>query len=100
MTATANIPARRKFRVEGDGYVTTARGVEVLDTPLLNKGTAFTREERRALGLEGLLPPAVLTLEEQVKRAYEQYHDQSSSPRCRTATRCCSTGCWPSICER
>ena len=41
--------------------------------PRFNRGTAFTEEERRAFGLEGLLPPGVLSLEEQTKRSYEQY---------------------------
>jgi malate dehydrogenase (oxaloacetate-decarboxylating) len=45
----------------------------LLERPLLNKGTAFTREERRALGLLGLLPPAEETLDEQVARAHEAY---------------------------
>lgn len=40
---------------------------------MLNKGTAFSAEERKALGLTGLLPPEVSTLEAQVKRAYLQY---------------------------
>src|SRR5262249_35035127 len=44
-----------------------------LDTPLLNKGTAFTEQERTQFGLHGLLPPCVETLEEQVARAYEAY---------------------------
>ena len=48
----------------------------MLERPLLNKGTAFTEEERKSLGLVGLLPSAVLTLEEQAKRAYNQYQDQ------------------------
>jgi len=52
---------------------TTLRGKELLSNPFLNKGTAFTRKEREELGLEGLLPPQVLTLDEQVKRVYEQY---------------------------
>jgi malate dehydrogenase (oxaloacetate-decarboxylating) len=45
----------------------------VLTTPLLNKGTAFTAEEREALGLNGLLPPVISTLEAQVTCAYAQY---------------------------
>jgi malate dehydrogenase (oxaloacetate-decarboxylating) len=52
---------------------TQARGLAVLNSPLLNKGTAFTVEERRTLGLTGLLPPDVSTLGSQVQRAYIQY---------------------------
>jgi malate dehydrogenase (oxaloacetate-decarboxylating) len=44
------------------------RGDAILRLPLINKGTAFTREERVALGLDGLLPPQVCTLEQQVAR--------------------------------
>jgi malate dehydrogenase (oxaloacetate-decarboxylating)(NADP+) len=44
------------------------RGLALLRDPLLNKGTAFTEAERDALGLRGLLPPHVLTQDEQVQR--------------------------------
>jgi malate dehydrogenase (oxaloacetate-decarboxylating) len=54
-------------------YKTKARGLAVLNSPQLNKGTAFTAEERKALELNGLLPPDIGTLETQVKRAYIQY---------------------------
>jgi malate dehydrogenase (oxaloacetate-decarboxylating)(NADP+) len=43
-------------------------GPQVLTNPLLNKGTAFTERERDALGIRGLLPPRVFTLEEQLER--------------------------------
>ena len=49
------------------------RGTDLLDHPGLNKGTAFTDEERSNLGLHGLLPPHVENLESQVVRAYEAY---------------------------
>lgn len=49
------------------------RGHALLEAPLLNKGTAFTLLERQALGLDGLLPPAVETIEEQSFRAYQAY---------------------------
>jgi malate dehydrogenase (oxaloacetate-decarboxylating)(NADP+) len=45
------------------------RASALLSDPLLNKGTAFTERERDALGLRGLLPPRVFTLEEQVERS-------------------------------
>ena len=44
------------------------RGVAILRDPLLNKGSAFTQEERNALGLRGLFPPHISTQEEQVAR--------------------------------
>jgi malate dehydrogenase (oxaloacetate-decarboxylating) len=60
--------------LNGTGFLqTTARGLAVLSSPLLNKGTAFTAEERKDLGLTGLLPPEISTLETQVKRAFIQY---------------------------
>lgn len=46
-------------------------GFEILENPILNKGTAFTQEERDAFGLNGLLPPKIETLEEQVARCME-----------------------------
>jgi len=68
------VPPLRNSRMNGNGhYETKARGLAVLNSPLLNKGTAFTREERKALGLTGLLPPDLSTLEAQVRSAYLQY---------------------------
>ena len=46
-------------------------GRELLNDPFLNKGMAFDERERRELGLEGLLPPAVRTIEQQSKVAYQ-----------------------------
>ncbi|HVS51339.1 MAG TPA: NAD-dependent malic enzyme [Opitutaceae bacterium] len=51
------------------GETPQPRGAALLADPLLNKGTAFTERERDALGLRGLLPPRVFTLEEQVQRS-------------------------------
>ncbi|MDR0285540.1 MAG: oxaloacetate-decarboxylating malate dehydrogenase, partial [Propionibacteriaceae bacterium] len=50
-----------------------ARGRLILIHPMVNRGTAFTHEERQALGISGLLPPGVTTLEQQVRRSYAQY---------------------------
>ncbi|MFI9839155.1 NAD-dependent malic enzyme [Nonomuraea sp. NPDC051941] len=80
-------PGKRKpdlpslmFAEQPDGsFVTSLRGLAVLREPLLNKGTAFSPQERAELGLQGLLPPAVETLEEQVRRTYVQYGRQQTN---------------------
>lgn len=53
-------------------YISYA-GPMLLETPLLNKGSAFTEKERRSFNLMGLLPPRYENIDEQVERAYMQY---------------------------
>jgi malate dehydrogenase (oxaloacetate-decarboxylating) len=52
------------------------RGQALMTDPMLNKGTAFTRDERAELGIGGLLPPSVCTIEMQLERVYENYRRQ------------------------
>ncbi len=52
------------------------RGADLLHDPLLNKGTAFTAAEREALGLRGLLPPGLQTLQHQAQRVMENFRKQ------------------------
>lgn len=53
-------------------------GHVLLRDPLLNKGTAFSQEERNLLELNGLLPPHIETIEEQVERCYEAFCEKTS----------------------
>jgi malate dehydrogenase (oxaloacetate-decarboxylating) len=70
----------RNFRVANDGaYETAAYGQEILETPFLNKGSAFSLDERAALGLHGLLPAAVTNIEMQAARSYSQYTHQNDA---------------------
>jgi len=55
-----------------------ARGRAVLSNPTTNRGTAFTHEERSALGLVGLMPTGVSTMEKQTRRTYEQFRRGST----------------------
>ena len=71
--STQRALAPNKNRLPGGSSQTKSRGLDVLNSPLLNKGTAFTAEERKALRLTGLLPPEITTLAEQSKSAYLQY---------------------------
>jgi malate dehydrogenase (oxaloacetate-decarboxylating) len=84
--ATEPIPLRRRTMDErpyqfistadGPALRVRARGTQVLSTPMLNRGTAYTLQEREALGLVGLLPDGVSTIEQQVRRVYAQYTRQ------------------------
>jgi malate dehydrogenase (oxaloacetate-decarboxylating)(NADP+) len=57
---------------------TELTGVDLLHDPILNKGIAFTEQERDALGLRGLLPPRVSSQEEQISRALENLRAKPS----------------------
>ncbi|MBV9204064.1 MAG: NAD-dependent malic enzyme [Actinobacteria bacterium] len=64
---------RTLWRDEDGGWRTVLRGRQVLADPRINKGTAFSDGERRDLGLTGLIPPAHLSLDDQVARVHAQY---------------------------
>jgi malate dehydrogenase (oxaloacetate-decarboxylating) len=59
----------------------SARGSAVLASPAINRGTAFTHEQRRQLGLVGLLPEGVTTIDGQLRRTFQQYQAQTSDLR-------------------
>lgn len=59
--------------------VTSLTGNDLLGTPKLNKGCAFTQAEREEFGLLGLLPHQVETFEQQVARMYVQYHEHHTN---------------------
>lgn len=59
----------KKVPIDIPGYL-------MLEDSLLNKGSAFTQAERKELGLEGLIPPHISTIEEQVRRRYQNFCDQ------------------------
>ena len=70
----------RKWKDErgGEFRPVALSGRDLLNDPILNKGTAFTFEERDAFHLTGLIPPAVKTFEEQLIRVYQGYRDIST----------------------
>lgn len=81
-TRTRDVP--QLYRDTSDGTMETKRahvglptGLALLHSPQLNKGTAFSDEEREALGLRGLLPPRTCTLDDQVARVMENFHRKS-----------------------
>ncbi len=51
----------------------------ILNDPFKNKGTGFTEEEREQLGIVGMLPPKVQTIDEQANQVYQQYQSKSSA---------------------
>ncbi len=65
-----------RWNAEKKVWETRLRGRAVLTDPRINKGTAFTDGERDELGLVGLLPPRVLSIDQQASRAFRQYLDQ------------------------
>jgi malate dehydrogenase (oxaloacetate-decarboxylating) len=81
--AGRKIKETKKSGKSGKGYKSALKvrktGRELLNDPFLNKGVAFTDRERQELGLEGLLPPAVRTVEQQSKIAYENVKRMGAS---------------------
>src|SRR5882724_4759951 len=85
-----NFNSSKKIRKKGNTQMVTPHqvlqsnspdfphGTDLLNTPLLNKGTAFTEEERTSFGLKGLLPPHIETLDEQAVRAYEAFQKKDN----------------------
>lgn len=65
-------PRTTRLSIEGP-IECDLQGFQLLNSPIFNKGSAFTREEREAFGLEGLLPSSINTLDEQIERAYSQF---------------------------
>ena len=64
--------------IRPNGGLNLPTGVSLLKDSLRNKGTAFRAEERNALGLRGLLPPRIFTMEQQVERALIQFRRKES----------------------
>ncbi|HXJ40484.1 MAG TPA: NAD-dependent malic enzyme, partial [Bryobacteraceae bacterium] len=60
-------------------FETALNGLQLINDPLLNKGTAFTEEERDEFALHGLLPPHVGSLDDQIARRLHVFRDLTST---------------------
>ena len=67
-----------KLRWDPDTCASFLTGADLLNDPFLNKGIAFTSEEREAMGLQGLLPSQILSLEQQARRVLENVRARST----------------------
>jgi len=70
---------RTLWQDEDGAWRTSLRGRQVLADPRINKGTAFSDEERAALGLIGLIPAGHMTLDQQASRIYTQFGNQAAA---------------------
>ena len=75
-SAGTSSPARTRWIASDGAWETTLRGRQVINDSRLFRGVAFNEQERRDLGLVGLLPPQVIPLHEQLTRALGQYYAQ------------------------
>ena len=71
--------ARKDPETQAEYLAVDGRGRPVLLNPFTNKGTAFTPEERDALNLHGLLPPAACSIEQQLARTYENFQAKNTN---------------------
>lgn len=81
-TPTCQVSNLLDIRTDSSGkpYISTrVKGIALMRFVLVNKGTAYSLEERRQLGLDGLLPSRVSTMEEQLERCYQQFQRRETN---------------------
>lgn len=71
--AVASVGTARERPIHSDVVRTSLRRLEVIHDPHLNRGTAFSADERERLGLRGLVPPRMQPLEQQIERIYAAF---------------------------
>ena len=69
---------QKNQNIRRTGLILPTKGTDWLHDPIFNKGTAFTENERDALGLRGLLPPHVQTMDEQEQRVMNNFRSKSN----------------------
>ena len=67
-----------RSKISSNGKNVAVTGVQLIHDPFLNKGTAFSEEERDKLSLRGLLPPVVQSMEAQVAKAMENFAEKAT----------------------